>query len=113
MTSGNGTEGPVDLEPTGERVARRFTLEGKEWLAWPSGGSAYGTGTVGPAALEAVHFAPADAPDTPSFEALLPAGQFFALYDDELIALLRGSTRVVEPGERPLKPATRRGEGLL
>lgn len=113
MTSGNGRDGPVNMEPTTERVARRFTHEGREWLAWPSGGSAYGTGILGPAALEAVHFAPADSPETPAFEALLPSGQFFALFDDELIGLLRRSTKVVEPGERPLKPATRRGEGLL
>lgn len=113
MISGNGSDGPANMQPAGEPVARRFTHDGKEWLAWPSGGSAYGTGTIGPAALEAVHFAPADRPETPAFEALIPAGKFFALYDDELTVLLRASTRVVEPGERPLKPATRRGEGLL
>jgi hypothetical protein len=84
-----------------------------EWVALPSGASAYGTGTCGPAALEAVHFARAESANQPLFEALLPAGRFFGLYDEELVALLESAIRIVEPGDRPLKAATRRGEGLL
>jgi hypothetical protein len=107
MTSGNGAT------PEVERVLRHFVHDGVEWFAWPSGSSAYGTGTIGPAALEAVHFARTDAPDVPVYEALIPAGRFFGMFDDELVALLKGATKVVDPSERPLKPATRRGEGLL
>ena len=95
-----------------ERPGRSFTCDGVEWIAWPSGASAYGTGTCAPAALEAVHFARADAPDVPVYEGLLAAGSFFALYDEELITLLERATRVVDASQRPLKPS-RRGEGLF
>ena len=113
MSSGNGHGEPAALEARPERVVRTFSHGGQEWLAWPSGASAYGTGTLGPASLEAVHFARAEKPEEPAFEALLPAGSFFGLFDDELINLLTRATKVVDASERPLKPATRRGEGLL
>lgn len=112
-THGNGAVPNHAIDTEGERPARRFVCDEQEWLAWPSGASAYGTGTVAPASLEAVHFARAEAPDTPAFEALLPAGRFYGMFDDELMVLLRRATKVAEPGERPLRPATRRGEGLL
>jgi hypothetical protein len=114
MNSANGAtpESTLDATPP-ERPVRGFVFEGAEWVVWPSGNSAYGTGTCGPAALEAVHFARADAPDLPVYEALLAAGRFFGLYDEELASLLQGATKIVDPGERPLKAATRRGEGLL
>jgi hypothetical protein len=114
MSIGNGATPEIKLEATSsERPARAFISDGVEWVAWPSGASAYGTGTCGPAALEAVHFAHADASSAPLFEVLLPAGRFFGLYDEELVTLLRGATRIIDPGDRPLKAATRRGEGLL
>jgi hypothetical protein len=113
MSSGNGQGEPAALQTRPERAVRTFNHEGQEWLAWPSGASAYGTGTLGPASLEAVHFAPAEKPEEPAFEALLPAGSFFGLFDDELVTILGRATKVVDPAERPLKPATRRGEGLL
>lgn len=113
MTNGNGAVPNEPLAVEVERPARNFLCEGQEWLAWPSGASAYGTGTIAPASLQAVHFARSEAPDQPLFEALLPAGRFYGMFDDELIVLLRRATKVVEPGERPLRPATRRGEGLL
>ena len=107
MTSGNGAT------PEVERAVRHFTCDGQEWFAWPSGSSAYGTGTIGPAALDAVHFARAEAPEVPVYEALVASGRFFGMFDDELVTLLKGATKVVDASERPLKPATRRGEGLL
>jgi hypothetical protein len=113
MTHGNGSTGDVPLDPVTPPVARHFLCDGEAWLAWPSGASAYGTGVHGPAALEAVHFARADGPERPAFEALLPAGRFHGLFEEELVALLRGATRVAEPGERPVKAANRRGAGLL
>jgi hypothetical protein len=113
MNKGNGVASNDAIEVEVERPARRFICAGQEWLAWPSGASAYGTGTVAPAALQAVHFAKVETPETPAFEALLPAGKFYGLFDDELVTLLRRATKVVDPAERPLRPATRRGEGLL
>jgi hypothetical protein len=113
MNQGNGTtsDDPVQIEV--ERPVRHFMCDDQEWVAWPSGASAYGTGVVGPAALQAVHFARVDEPELPVFEALLPAGRFYGMFDDELMVLLRRATKVVDPAERPLRPATRRGEGLL
>ena len=113
MTHGNGATGDASLTPDTPHVARRFVADGVEWLAWPSGASAYGTGTIGPAALEAIHFARADNAERPAFEALLPAGRFHGLFEEELIAALKTAIRVVEPGERPVKAANRRGAGLL
>lgn len=93
-------------------AARRFTHDGGEWIAWASGGGAYGTGALGAAAVEAVHFARASDPAVPLFEALLPAGRFIGLYDDELINLFRAAVRVVDVSELP-EPPIRRRSGLL
>lgn len=92
---------------------RVFECDDQKWVVWTSGASAYGTGTQGPAALEAVHFAHAAAPTVPLYEALLAAGRFWSLFDAELAALLRASVRVVDPSERPVRQVSRRGEGLL
>jgi hypothetical protein len=114
ISSSNGAapENELDVVST-ERPVRAFVCDDVEWIAWLSGDSAYGTGTCGPAALHAVHFAHADTPETPAFEALLPAGRFFGLYDEELVILLRGASKVVDANERSVKTASRRGEGLL
>ena len=92
---------------------RVFECDGVQWVVWASGASAYGTGVQAPAALEAVHFAQARAPAVPLYEALLPAGRFWQLFDAELAALLRAAVKVVDPSERPIRPVSRRGEGLL
>ena len=113
MNNANGNTPDVPVTVQGAVPARGFVCDGEEWLAWLSGGSAYGTGVHGPAMLEAVHFAKASAPDTPLFEALLPAGRFHGLFEDELIALLKSATRVVDTAERPARPVSRRGVGLL
>lgn len=113
MSTGNGAAPAAPAEGTPPQLARRFACDGVDWLAWPSGASAYGTGTCGPASLEAVHFARADAPAQPVYEALLPAGRFYGLFDEELAALLRNATRIVDPSERPARPVNRRGSGLL
>ncbi len=113
MNSGNGATPEVPPEAVQPQLPRSFIFDGVEWVAWPSGASAYGTGTCGPAALEAIHFARADAPRVPVIEALVPAGSFDGLFDLELVAILRRATRVVDPGDRPMKPANRRGAGLL
>jgi hypothetical protein len=113
MNNGNGSSPEAAVDVRTSIPARGFLCDGVEWLAWPSGSGAYGTGTCGPASVEAVHFATADAPDTPVFEALLPTGRFHGLYEDELIMLLKGATRVVDSAQRPAKPVSRRGVGLL
>ena len=88
--------------------ARRIEIDGIAWLAWLSGGGAYGTGIIGNGVVEAVHFATADAPTTPVYEALLPAGAFEDLFDNELTHVFRSARRVVEMSEAPARPATRR-----
>jgi hypothetical protein len=113
MTTGNGAAPEHPLDGDQRQLARQFECDGVAWLAWPSGAGAYGTGTFGPAALEAVHFARADTPAEPAYETLLPAGRFYGLFDEELATLLRAATRIVDSSERPAKPATRRGSGLL
>jgi hypothetical protein len=74
-----------------------------EWVAYPSGKGAYGTGHWGLAGVEAVHFAKADAPEKPLLEALLASGRFSDLYDEELVALFRSARTIVipEPGTVP------------
>lgn len=98
---------------TEQPPARVFECDGVEWHVWVSGASAYGTGVQAPAAVEAVHFAHASAPTVPLYEALLPARRFRDLFDAELAALLRSAVKVVDPSERPIRPLSRRGEGLL
>ena len=113
MSSGNGVTPDTRGESEQPQLARSFESDGVQWLAWPSGSGAYGTGVCGPASLQAVHFARADAPGQPAFEALLPTGRFYGLFDEELAALLRAATRVVDPSERPARQVNRRGSGLL
>lgn len=113
MRNGNGNAPDLSAEIEASTPARSFVHEGEEWLAWLSGAGAYGTGTFGPASLEAVHFAKAADPGTPLYEALLPAGRFHGLFDDELVELLRRASRIPDPEDRPAKPISRRGVGLL
>lgn len=44
--------------------------------------------------VDAIHFAPADRPDRPQFEALLAQGRFAGLYDEELVSLLAGAAEI-------------------
>jgi hypothetical protein len=87
---------------------RGFKLDDAEWVAWPSGDGAYGTGACGLGNVEAVHFANAESPDVPVFEALVATGTFEGLFDEELIVLLRGAKRVVDPAYAPEKRVNRR-----
>ncbi|MGH7461313.1 MAG: hypothetical protein ACREMA_09830 [Longimicrobiales bacterium] len=68
-----------------------------EWLAYVSGRGAYGTGHWGLAALQAIHFARAETPDKPEFEALIAAGRFADPYASELLELFRSARRIVIP----------------
>lgn len=87
---------PRELDPD-PADARFFELDGVRWVATASGKAAAGTGGYGLAMLVAVHFAHADEPERPRFEALLPRGRFAHLHDDELRSLLRRAVRIVVP----------------
>ena len=89
-------------------MKRTFEADGKAWAVWRSGGGAYGTGVLGPGNIDAVHFAAAEAPDTPLFEALVPVNAFESLYDDELIDLLRSARKIVIPEQIPQRRVSRR-----
>jgi hypothetical protein len=94
------------------RSTRQFTHKGEDWIAWPSGGGAYGTGVFGTARTEAIHFARHAVPDVPVFEALLPSGRFWGLFDEELIDLFRVAVRVVDASAMPERPMRRRTRSL-
>ncbi|MGQ0814587.1 MAG: hypothetical protein ACT4O1_08985 [Gemmatimonadota bacterium] len=89
-----------------------FTCDGEEWVAWRSGGEAYGTGVCGLGNVDAIHFARSTARDVPLFEALIATGRFESLYDEELVQLFREARRVVDPADLPARPISRRGAGL-
>jgi hypothetical protein len=74
---------------------RRFTHEGRTWLARLGGKAACGTGSYGLALVDAVHFLDPSDPERPLREALIARGDFDALYDAELIRLL-ATARPVE-----------------
>lgn len=87
---------PRELDPD-PATSRQFEMDGIRWVARVSGKSAGGTGPYGLGMLVAVHFANADEPERPRFEALLPRGRFEGLFDDELRTLLRNSIRIIVP----------------
>ncbi|MGQ0562271.1 MAG: hypothetical protein ACT443_10390 [Gemmatimonadota bacterium] len=89
-------------------MKRSFVCDSESWLAWVSGGGGYGTGSRGLGNIDAIHFARAAAPDVPVFEALLAAGRFDGLFEEELVALFRTARRVVDPAELPERPITRK-----
>jgi hypothetical protein len=82
---------PLDAPP---RDTREFAVDGVRWLAWVAGGGVGGTGGYNLALLESVLFAPADAPEPPLLEILLPHGAFIGLHDAELVVLLGRATRI-------------------
>jgi hypothetical protein len=89
-------------------VKRVFTVDGEEWLAWASGGGAYGTGNRGLGNVIAVHFARSSAPDVPVLEALLAAGRFDDLFDTEIIQLFGSARTIVDAASVPARPMGRR-----
>ena len=91
---------------------REIAIDGEEWVAWPSGCGAYGTGALGLGNVEAIHFAHSSAPTVAVLEALLAANTFYQLFDDELIRIFREARRVVDPAELGDKGATRRPRSL-
>lgn len=76
--------------------ARRFTVDGVEWIARIAGEAVAGKGALATGAIVAVRFHRADDPMKPLREAILPRGHYEFLHDDELAALFRFA-RQVEP----------------
>jgi hypothetical protein len=74
-------------------VERRFQSGGREWIARSAGGGAAGTGALGLAQLDAVHFLPAGA-ERPTHEALTARGRLGDLHESELAALLAGAVPI-------------------
>lgn len=71
-----------------------FVHEGRTWIARIAGHGAYGTGGLGLAAVLAIHFFDATAPDRPLREALAGGIDFETLFDAELVQLLEASTPI-------------------
>lgn len=93
----NATAPALPQEPVAARPERRFVFDDVEWVACVSGRGAYGTGHWGLASLQAIHFARADSPDKPEYEALIAAGRFGDLYASELLELFQSARRIVIP----------------
>lgn len=87
-------EPEVEGEPGWERDERTFELEGATWMVRAAGAGCYGTGGPGAARLLAVHFFASDAPDRPVREALVPAGVFPNLGEEELRTLFERATPI-------------------
>lgn len=81
-------------EPRWESDERTFELEGARWTVRSAGAGSYGTGRLGAARLLAVHFFREDEPELPVREALLPAGAFPNLREEELRALFQAATPI-------------------
>lgn len=83
---------------------RRLTIGGKDWVASLVGEIAVGSGELGVAYLDVIHFHPAatgagEGRRGSPREALIPRGRFEFLYDEELIESFRAA--------RPLPRQTR------
>lgn len=81
-------------DPGWEREERTFEMEDASWTVRAAGAGCYGTGELGAARLLAVHFFAGDAPDRPVREALVPAGSFPHLADEELRTLFQRATPI-------------------
>lgn len=84
---------PVE-EPRLDEPEHVFETEEGAWLARAAGAGVYGTSPVGAARLLAIHFFRESDPDTPLREALVPAGRFPHLHDEELRTLLESATPI-------------------
>jgi hypothetical protein len=87
---------PTPDQATG-RIARRLEADGEHWVAYISGRGAYGSGALGLANIDAIHFEREDAPGEPVLEALLPGGRFADLHATELLEVFRSARRIVIP----------------
>lgn len=87
-------EPQAEGEPGWEGDERTFELEGATWIVRAAGAGCYGTGELGAARLLAVHFFADDAPDRPVREALIPAGVFPDLGEEELRTLFGRATPI-------------------
>ena len=89
---------PEPEAPTEEprRETPEFTFETEEggWLVRRAGAGAYGTGRMGGARLVAVHFYRETEPENPVREALVPAGRFPHMGEEELEELFEKATPI-------------------
>lgn len=88
----------VEGEPRWEGDERVFELDGASWTVRTAGAGSYGTGSQGIARLLAVHFFSDDDPERPVREALVPAGVFPNLRDEELRTLFQRATPIETEG---------------
>lgn len=85
--------------PPPEPPTRRVEIDGGEWIARLVGHGVIGHGALTRAGVVAIRFTRVDAEDKTFREALMPAGRFEALYDEELRDLWR-EARTVTREER-------------
>lgn len=90
----SGPAAEAEGEPRWEGDERVFEMEDATWTVRTAGAGAYGTGALGSARLLAVHFFREDAPERPVREALVPAGVFPNLRDEELRSLFADATPI-------------------
>jgi hypothetical protein len=103
--NGDGVDADARADAEVRPNERRLEVDGEEWVAYISGRGAYGTGALGLALVDAVHFAKANAPDVPVLEALVPGGRFADLHITELLTVFRSARRIVIPdGDAPATP---------
>lgn len=75
---------------------REVEIDGVQWVARLAGGSAAGSGALGPGMLEGVDFALATDPVKPLREILIQRGRFDSLFDAEIVAMFR-SAHAIKP----------------
>lgn len=95
----------LDADPVEPRT---FELDGREWQAWVAGKGAWGAGAYGLGMVDAIHFAPLDAPTVPQREALLARGRFAGMFADELAGLYARATPIAT--DSPPRAQPRRGD---
>jgi hypothetical protein len=77
---------------------RHFQADDGEWIARKVGQGGYGTGSMGVAHLEAIHFSRADSPAGRVREVLAPRCDLWLYFDDELRRLLARAVPLSENG---------------
>ena len=107
--SSAGAEGAhMPERPLAGRYERTINIDGQTWIAYTSGRGAYGTGHWGLAAVEAIHFALASAPEEPLFEALAGSNRLAFMFDRELETAFRNARRIVKPEPGTVAAQSRR-----
>lgn len=98
--SGTAATSPPTDPSAALTATREFDVDGARWIARVAGEAVGGTGRQARAYLVSVLFAPAEEPDAPRREALLPRGRLEDLYPEELVSLFRRARPLPLPDER-------------